>query len=113
MNNPETSTWPNSAPIGGMITSSTSEDTIFPKAAPTITPTAKSTTLPRMANSLNSLSMGLLLYYFDEGQRQPWAESQSREGLFLARIISEANNTARAQTRGVDLRRPLLSVAEE
>ena len=46
---------PMARPIGGMITFSTSEVTILPKAAPITTPTARSTTLPRMANSLNSL----------------------------------------------------------
>ena len=35
----------------------TREETIFPKAAPMTTPTAISTTLPRRAKSLNSLSM--------------------------------------------------------
>ncbi len=34
--------------------SPTSEDTILPKAAPMMTPTARSTTLPFIANSLNS-----------------------------------------------------------
>src|SRR5213076_955437 len=39
----------------GMIRSLTSESTIFPNAAPMITPTARSTTLPLTANSRNSL----------------------------------------------------------
>src|SRR5437867_11125858 len=44
-----------------MIMSATSDETIAPKAAPMMTPTAKSTTLPRSANFLNSSSMvGLL-----------------------------------------------------
>src|SRR5690606_20056372 len=38
----------------GVITSSTSEVTICPKAAPIITPTARSITLPLKANCLNS-----------------------------------------------------------
>src|SRR5690554_5519413 len=46
-----------SQPIGGMITLSTSEVTILPNAAPMTTPTARSTTLPRIANSRNSLIM--------------------------------------------------------
>src|SRR5262245_42888039 len=41
-----------------MMTSLTSEVTIVPNAAPMMTPTARSTTLPRMMNVLNSLSMG-------------------------------------------------------
>src|SRR5690606_32315008 len=44
----------------GMNTSPTSESTILPKAAPMITPMARSTTLPRNANCLNSLSMRAL-----------------------------------------------------
>src|SRR5206468_4835317 len=43
----------------GMITSPTSELTMAPKAAPMMTPTARSTTLPFMANSRNSLSIRL------------------------------------------------------
>ena len=42
---------------GGMITSLTSEVMIFPKAAPMMMPTAMSSTLPFIANSLNSFSM--------------------------------------------------------
>src|ERR1043166_6315685 len=41
-----------------MMISATTELTIAPKAAPMITPTARSTTLPRMANFLNSSSIG-------------------------------------------------------
>src|SRR5882757_7572847 len=44
------------APMTGMITSATSDETMLPKAAPMITPTARSTTLPRNANFLNSSS---------------------------------------------------------
>src|SRR5436190_881201 len=40
-----------------MTMSSTSEATILPNAAPMITPTARSTTLPFTAKSLNSVSM--------------------------------------------------------
>src|SRR5262247_2519873 len=42
------------APMIGMMISATSDATIAPKAAPMITPTARSTTLPRSANFLNS-----------------------------------------------------------
>src|SRR5215813_5119604 len=41
----------------GMMTSPTSDVTMAPKAAPIMTPTARSTTLPFIANSRNSLSM--------------------------------------------------------
>src|SRR5438094_5212721 len=40
----------------GMMTSPTSEVTMAPKAAPMMTPTARSTTLPFIANSRNSFS---------------------------------------------------------
>src|SRR4051794_13686405 len=43
--------------MGGMMMSSTSEVTILPKAAPMMTPIARSRTLPRTASSLNSLSI--------------------------------------------------------
>src|SRR5690606_20057595 len=45
---------PRIRPIGGIMTSLTSEVTIPPKAEPMTTPTARSMTLPRMANVLNS-----------------------------------------------------------
>ena len=48
----------------GVITSSTSEETIFPKAAPMITPTAKSTTFPLNANSLKSFHIVANRTYF-------------------------------------------------
>src|SRR5512132_552301 len=44
----------------GMIKSLTSESTILPNAAPMITPTARSTTLPLTANSRNSLMIDML-----------------------------------------------------
>ena len=49
-------------PIGGIKTSLTSEVTMAPKLAPMITPTARSTTLPRMMNVLNALNMGRSSY---------------------------------------------------
>lgn len=45
---------PQMTPIRGMMRSDTMDDTIFPKAVPITTPTAISTTLPRMANALKS-----------------------------------------------------------
>ena len=45
---------PISHPIGGMMISSTIDETILPNAPPMITPTAISTALPFIANSLNS-----------------------------------------------------------
>ena len=48
----------------GVITSSINELTILPKAPPIITPIAKSTTLPFMANSLNSLIIDIIKLWF-------------------------------------------------
>src|SRR5512132_2777348 len=47
---------PIASPIGGMMMSLTSDVTTVPNAAPMMTPMARSRTLPRIANSLNSLS---------------------------------------------------------
>src|ERR1035438_1556061 len=54
---------PSNRPIGGIKMSSTNDDTIFPNAAPIATPTARSITLPRIANSLNSLSISFSLRF--------------------------------------------------
>src|SRR5438132_12545131 len=62
MNKFEKSTLPKANPIGGMRTSSTNEAMILPKAAPITTATAKSSTLPRITNSLNSFSMSSSLF---------------------------------------------------
>src|SRR5579871_132106 len=67
------STPPSSFPIGGMSTSFTSELTIAPKAAPMMTPIARSTALPLRANSRNSLSMA----------RSPHLASAAERGLHL------------------------------
>src|SRR5207302_7241034 len=50
----EKSSPPVISPIGGMMMSLTSEFTIPPKAAPMMTPIARSKALPLTANSLNS-----------------------------------------------------------
>ena len=57
MNKLAKSTFPINKPIGGIKISLTIDVTIFPKAAPMITPIAMSSTLPFMANSLNSFSI--------------------------------------------------------
>src|SRR5438046_487424 len=66
-----------------MSTSSTSEDTIFPNAAPIITPTAKSTTFPRMANCLNSFSTDILLFCFPWEVDGPWRIINDQKGYLL------------------------------
>src|SRR5688500_5591945 len=69
MNRFEKSTPPNANPMGGIRMSSTNEVTILPNATPITTPTAKSTTLPLMMNSLNSLYIGSPLP--DHGVSEP------------------------------------------
>src|SRR6266571_6380911 len=54
---------PTMRPTTGMMRSLTSESTILPNAAPMITPTARSTTLPLTANSRNSLMNDMLPPY--------------------------------------------------
>ncbi|TDM08647.1 MAG: 4-hydroxythreonine-4-phosphate dehydrogenase PdxA [Ideonella sp. MAG2] len=56
MNLFEKSRPPKTRPTKGMIKSETTESTILPKAPPMMTPTARSTTLPFIANSLNSVA---------------------------------------------------------
>src|SRR5882724_9380140 len=51
---------PTMMPITGMTMSATSDEIILPKAAPMITPTARSTTLPLTANSRNSFSQPVM-----------------------------------------------------
>src|SRR3954465_13446085 len=62
-------------PTSGMMTSVTSESTILPKAAPMITPMARSTTLPRNANFLNSWSIALSF----SGHAEPDQQSRYRD----------------------------------
>ena len=52
----EKSTLPSNKPKGGVRTSLTKEETIFPKAAPMMMPTPMSMTFHLSANSLKSLS---------------------------------------------------------
>src|SRR5579871_2527112 len=59
----------------GMMMSVTSESTILPKAAPMITPIARSTTLPRNANFLNSWSMCISS---PSGYAEPDEQSRNR-----------------------------------
>src|SRR6266446_4453064 len=56
----EKSSPPVTKPIGGIRISFTSDVTILPNAAPTMTPTARSMALPLAANSLNSFHMWLI-----------------------------------------------------
>src|SRR5271169_3238919 len=60
MNRFEKSTAPSANPIGGIKMSVVNEVTIFPNAAPTTKPTARSITLPLIANALNSESIDMV-----------------------------------------------------
>jgi hypothetical protein len=79
--------------MGGIITSSTSDETILPNAAPMITPTAKSTTLPRMANSLNPFSTAFLLCFSMKVNGGPAQET-------LGRTVSSADYIQERTIRG-------------
>src|SRR5437016_2740995 len=62
-----------------------------------ITPTAKSTIFPRMANALNSLSTVFLLCSFDEGKTTARADSQTLLGMSVAGIIVKAEEKERRE----------------
>src|SRR5712672_3661710 len=101
MNKLEKSTPCSMSPIGGMMMSSTSEPTIFPNAAPIMTPTARSITLPRMANSLNSLNMELSLLRLDlvVHQQRAW------RGLYPTRNANREGNAVKQLSRAKDKHR--------
>src|SRR3954464_1591889 len=81
-------------PIDGMTMSATREETILPKAVPMITPTARSTTLPLIANSRNSLTMlirsprslDFLIADFDDFQPLLPGRRAQRHRVALARL---------------------------
>src|SRR5258705_10757652 len=65
----EKSSPPVTKPIGGIRISFTSEVMILPKAAPMMTPTARSMALPLTANSLNSFHMWRISSDDDDGDQ--------------------------------------------
>src|SRR3954469_5443980 len=86
---------PTSTPTTGMTMSATSEETIFPKAAPMITPTARSTTLPFTAKSRNSVRIltapsqarrCLQVLYFEDLHFIVSGGRPERDGIALARL---------------------------
>src|SRR5258708_17605521 len=109
MNNPENSTWPSSAPIGGMMMSSTKDKMIFPKAVPIMTPTAKSTTFPRIANSLNSFSTVFRLCFSIKASDSPRRFPDFPEGSLLRGLYKrQTGNQGRGEgARFVLLFRPI------
>src|SRR5205809_7182227 len=97
---------PKSRPTTGMMRSLTSEETILPNAAPMITPTARSTTLPRMANSLNSFSTVFLLCFFDAGEWRPCASSPVLRGPSLRGLYPTREEKQRNRYGGQKHERP-------
>ena len=83
-----------------MMTSLTSELTIVPNAAPMMMPTAMSSTLPRMANSLNSLSMVAVLRR---------AASAAPGSLYHTRRSDRGRKTI--QLNGIDTRKGVVTSA--
>src|SRR5882672_8029392 len=71
----EKSSPPVTKPIGGIRISFTSEVTILPKAAPMMTPTARSIALPLTANSLNSFHMWLISSDDDDVDQLFWNDN--------------------------------------
>src|SRR6185503_14312554 len=76
-------------PTRGMIRSATSEETILPNAAPMITPTARSMTLPFTAKSRNSLSMLMRV--------SSWVVHLQDLELFVSRRGAQRDAVARAR----------------
>src|SRR5438874_3915320 len=70
---------PTMTPITGMTMSATSDEMILPKAAPMITATARSTTLPLTANSRNSFSQPVM------GSSASWIRNFKDFQLLVAR----------------------------
>src|SRR3954466_13811624 len=68
-------------PIGGIRMSFTREVIIPPKAAPMITPIAKSIAFPLTANSLNSFHMPKLLLGHDDVDKLIWDYHDLPDGL--------------------------------
>src|SRR6516164_5408450 len=66
----------------GMITSLTSELTMAPNAAPIMTPTARSTTLPFIANSRNSFSIPEPLFRVSPWKARAWSGSVDQARMY-------------------------------
>src|SRR5689334_19127969 len=75
MNLFEKSSPPVSKPIGGIRISFTSEVMMLPKAAPMMTPTARSIALPLTANSLNSFNISLTQSSNDDVDELFWNDN--------------------------------------
>src|SRR6185437_1639182 len=102
-------------PMIGMMMSVTSESTILPKAAPMITPMARSTTLPRNANFLNSWSMCISPSAYAKPDQQSrnrhhrkGGRKQNRGGVLLdldTELLGEHERIGRGRQRGHHQRR--------
>src|SRR5215211_255826 len=102
-------------PMIGIMMSLTIESMILPKAAPMMTPMARSTTLPRIANFLNSWSISTLRrlgtstesHNADSGP----LSSRAQRGTFT--VSSTAPRYARGDRDDAPLRRSVLGHAKQ
>src|SRR5271165_4073997 len=103
-------------PMIGMMMSLTSASTILPNAAPMITPTARSSALPRMAKSLNSCHMplssrmndGLPLFPAESNASRALTRNQRR-----LQILKSARTRPGRIGRGAEQERPQPIRAED
>src|SRR3954464_5805910 len=101
------STLPMASPMGGMMTSSTNDFTMVPNAPPMMMPTARSSTLPRNAKALNSLSMGFpeqgsgLRAYHRASRRSPLGKAAAEEANVVEASGPEQAHRNRRARSGV------------
>src|SRR5262245_38457124 len=95
----EKSTEPN-MPMIGMMMSPTRDSTILPKAAPMITPMARSMTLPFMANSLNSLNIFALLVPEAADRRTSMAPAAEHRQTLCQPLAADAQQRRHHRHRG-------------
>ena len=87
------STFPKTIPMGGIKMSFTSDVMIRPNAAPIITATARSSTLPRMTNSLNSLSIFIACHDSDTTTLGQYTKGQYTKRLPTWKLTLEYDGT--------------------
>src|ERR1051325_3813976 len=83
------STLPRSLPMGGMMMSSTREVTIFPNAAPMMTPTARSITFPLAMNSRNSFNMTHPPFASSRNDERPMSDGKFVDGEAMMRATAQ------------------------
>src|SRR5437763_16710582 len=82
-----------------MIRSPTTESTILPKAAPMMTPTARSTTLPFIANCRNSLPKLIAFPLADRAAPAPSIHQPGRKSMRRAHLGALAVGHGRRAVR--------------